>query len=159
MRLRRQNGPADMHDTIAAMIGQVERRTDLRAGSRRSEISREHMRIAFGPHHNGAAFAQVGNIDPGRMIRHAVDQHARLRALARIVCDIAAVPHRADDVVRPLAGRFREALRDRFRKTIARKEGGAIAMIVAGQHQIVRAKRGDKPRNASSTIRLIARNG
>jgi hypothetical protein len=32
------------------------------------------VRIAFVPNHNGAAPAQIGKIDPRRVIRHAIDQ-------------------------------------------------------------------------------------
>ena len=71
-------------------------------GAAAAKFGRQRLRIAFGPDDRRAAGAKIREIDPGRMTRQSVDQYARLRSLARIMRDVAAVPHRADDIVRLL---------------------------------------------------------
>ena len=80
------------------------------------------MRIAVGPDDDGAAGAQIVEIDPRRAARQAVDQHARLRALTGIMGDIAAIPHRGDDVGGLVSGRLLEPLRDRGRREDRREK-------------------------------------
>ena len=70
-----------MERAAAAVERQIERRADLGRRRDRSEVWRQHTRVTIGPHQDGAAGAQIGEVDPGRAARQPVDQHPRLRAL------------------------------------------------------------------------------
>ena len=97
-----------------------------------------HLGIGIGPHHHRSLAAEIAEIDPGRAARVAVDQHARL--LARVMGDVATVPHRADHVDQRLPRRGAKAARDLVGEPVARIEHGAVAVIDAGKHRIVRDK-------------------
>ena len=75
----------------------------------------------------------------GARLGIAVDQHARL--LARVVGDIAAVPHVADHIGERRPGGGTKAARQLVREPVAGKEDRAIAMIDPGQHGIARDER------------------
>ena len=64
--------------------------------------------------------------------------------------DIAAVPHRADDVGGLRSGRLLEALRDRGRQQIAGKECGAVTVIEMRQHQIIGDEAATKSANTAA---------
>jgi hypothetical protein len=102
-----------MNRAVAAVERQIERRADLGAGCDGGKVRRQRMQVAVGPNQHRAAGAQIGEIDPMRAVRQAVDQHPRLRARIGIMRDIAAVPRRADDVLGLMLGRGLEPLRDR----------------------------------------------
>ena len=114
----------------AAAHRQVERRADFGAGAQLGELRRQCRGVAVGPHHDGAFAAQVVEIDPGRALRQAVDQHLRL--VRRIMRQIAAVPHRADDVAQRLCRSRRGSVasarrRARRRGKTPRGNGGRTA--------------------------------
>jgi hypothetical protein len=67
-----------MNRAVAAVQRQFERRADFGAGRDGGKIRRQRKRVAVGPDQHGAAGAQIGEIDPRRAARQAVDQQARL---------------------------------------------------------------------------------
>ena len=124
-----------MQDAAAAAHRQVERRADFGIAGDARELRRQVRGVAAAPHHDRALLAQIAKIDPRRAARQAVDQHFGL--VRRIVREIAAVPHRADDVTQFRSGGVVKALRQRRRQRVARIEHRAIAVIDERQHRVI----------------------
>ena len=87
--------------------------------------------------------------------RLAVDQHLRL--VGRIMREIAAVPHRADDIAQRRAGRGVKALRQCLAELVAGKEHRAIAMIeiaaAPNNWRRRRRRRANTTAQAATTVR------
>ncbi len=135
MRLRRQDRPADIEHAFAAperhRKGLLHQHMIADAPVRH----RQRAQIPFGPHEHRALAAQIGEIDPGRAFGAAVDQDTR--AFRRVMADIAALPHRADDIDQRLLRRRAITPRDFLPQRLAGKEGRAVAVIEARQHLVI----------------------
>src|SRR5580693_9908041 len=121
--LRPHNGPADMNRAAAAPHRQIKWRADRGVRGDALELRRQLCRIALRPYHDGAVLAQIGKVDPWRAYRRSIDQHLRL--VRRIMREITAVPHRADDIAQRRPGRVVKALGEIGAERVAREQHGA----------------------------------